>query len=184
MDAFEEIVSGLLQHQGYWVRPGYKVTLSLEEKRKLGKPSLPRPEIDILAYGPSADELLWVECKSLLDSVGVRMQHFNPQYRRAPGHYYVFNDPLYRRIVTRRLLKQMWAQSLYKTRPRVVYCLAAGHIATDKDRERIRKMFRRNGWRLFDDGWVKQELAKLADSSYENDVTAMVAKLIVRSGGR
>ena len=44
--------------------------LTKEEKREIGKPSMPRHEIDILAYKPAQSELMWVECKSYLDSTG------------------------------------------------------------------------------------------------------------------
>lgn len=50
MDYFESICKTLLEDEGYWVRQSYKVELSKEQKRKLGKPSLPRPEIDLIAF--------------------------------------------------------------------------------------------------------------------------------------
>jgi hypothetical protein len=71
MDAFEQVVAGLLFREGYWVTQGYKVELTKEEKRLIGKPCSPRWEIDLLAYKGSTKELLAVECKSYLDSVGV-----------------------------------------------------------------------------------------------------------------
>jgi hypothetical protein len=50
MNAFEEIVAGLLRQEGYWAYVGYKVNLTKREEADLGKSSLPRPEIDVLAY--------------------------------------------------------------------------------------------------------------------------------------
>ena len=50
MNAFEEIIAKLLNQEGYWTRTGYKVNLSPPQKAEIGIPSMPRPEIDILAY--------------------------------------------------------------------------------------------------------------------------------------
>lgn len=74
MDAFESIVAGLLWEEGYWTSIDFKVTLSKNAKAELGKFSLPRPEIDILAYQAMDNSLLWVECKSYMDSRGVKVE--------------------------------------------------------------------------------------------------------------
>jgi hypothetical protein len=83
MDAFEEIVAGLLWEEGYWTTIGYKVNLPKPVKVELGKPSLPRPEIDILAYQADDNELIWVECKSYLDSRGVIIDHLTGADKKA-----------------------------------------------------------------------------------------------------
>lgn len=76
MDAFEQIVKIVLEGQGWWVRQGYKVELTKEEKVVMGRYSSPRWEIDLLAYKPESDQILIVECKSFLDSFGVRASEF------------------------------------------------------------------------------------------------------------
>ena len=48
MDYFERLVGTLLERRGYWVHQSYKIELSKADKRDLGKPSLPRPEITFL----------------------------------------------------------------------------------------------------------------------------------------
>jgi len=53
MDHFESIIAMLLEAEGYWVRRSFKVNLTKAEKRKIGKPSIPRPEIDLLAFKSS-----------------------------------------------------------------------------------------------------------------------------------
>src|SRR3990167_7524540 len=72
MDSFETLVGSLLEKDGFWVRTSVKVELTPEEKRKIGRPSSPRWELDLVAYKAKSNELLVVECKSFLDSPGVR----------------------------------------------------------------------------------------------------------------
>ncbi len=38
---------------------------------------MPRPEIDVVAWKPSTNQLLIIECKSYLDSTGVRVEHLH-----------------------------------------------------------------------------------------------------------
>ena len=40
MDAFESLVSGLLRKEGYWTEIGYKVELTKEDKRRIGRACL------------------------------------------------------------------------------------------------------------------------------------------------
>jgi len=47
MDHFESIMCTLLEAEGYWVRRSFKVNVTKKEKRHVGKPSIPRPEIDL-----------------------------------------------------------------------------------------------------------------------------------------
>ena len=49
MDHFESIISTLLEAEDYWIRRSFKVKVTKEEKRHIGKHSIPRPEIDLLA---------------------------------------------------------------------------------------------------------------------------------------
>ena len=74
MNSFEEVVGDILSGKGFWVRHNFKVDLSKEEKRQIGKPSSPRWELDIVAYKGATNEIFVVECKSYLDSPGVRFQ--------------------------------------------------------------------------------------------------------------
>jgi hypothetical protein len=73
MDVFESIVAGLLWQEGYWISLGHKVNLSKEAKRALSEPSLPRPEINILAHRAGDNSLLGVECNSSTGSRGVKI---------------------------------------------------------------------------------------------------------------
>ena len=75
MDAFEQLVSEILWMEGYWVRTSVKVELTKEEKRLIGRHSSPRWELDIcmMAYKGGENLLRVVECKSYIDSTGVRI---------------------------------------------------------------------------------------------------------------
>jgi hypothetical protein len=180
MDAFEEIVARMLWEEFYWTIIGYKVNLSKQKKYELGKSSLPRPEIDILAYKTKENKLLWVECKSYLDSRGVVAEHLMQEDDTGKGRYKTFTWPSYRRIVTEGLVKQVVDIGLTNPNPTINYCLVAGKIATQKDREILHHFFSGKGWILYDDEWLKERLERLAQKSYENDVAIIVAKLFAR----
>ena len=49
MDAFEQLVCQILSIKGFWVRPSFKVELTKEEKLAIGRHSVPRWELDIVA---------------------------------------------------------------------------------------------------------------------------------------
>lgn len=77
MDSFEQVVATVLDRAGYWTRTSVKVNLTREDKHAIGRPSAPRWEIDVVAYSARENELLVVECKSYLDSAGVRAASFD-----------------------------------------------------------------------------------------------------------
>lgn len=77
MNAFEQVISEILWHKGYWVRTSVKVELTKEEKRTIGRHSTPRWEIDVVAYSARENILRLVECKSYLDSPGVKAACFD-----------------------------------------------------------------------------------------------------------
>ena len=56
MDSFETLVGSLLEKDGFWVRTSVKVELTAEEKRKIGRPSSPRWELDLVAYKAKSNE--------------------------------------------------------------------------------------------------------------------------------
>jgi hypothetical protein len=186
MEAFEKLIGGLLEREGYWVRYGFKVELSKAEKRRIGRPSCPRWEIDILAYKPAASELLVVECKSYFDSSGVSYSAVSSMKKGRPNRYKLFNDRHLRNVVFRRLKEQLIDAGLSKKPPAFTLCLAAGRIVegvNGKDRASLGRFLERNGWRLFDSEWVRSALENVSLSGYEDDVAVVVAKLFVRTKG-
>jgi hypothetical protein len=177
MNAFEELVASLLRRQGYWTQIGYKVDIDKATKRRLGKWSMPRPEIDIVAYKPALNELLWVECKTYLHSRGVHMGHVAP----GTAAIDVFAYPKFRKTVTDKLISQMQREGLVRGKPRVSYCLAAAHVTSRPERERLRSYFKKQGWQLWDEDWIGQELRKLGDLGYEDEIAVVVAQLLDRT---
>ena len=109
MDSFEAVVATILEREGYWVRPGFKVELTKAEKRAIGKPSSPRWELDMVAYKGGTNELLVVECKSFLDSPGVRAVAFDGSSDKEAERYKLFTQKRLRTVVLRRLQKQLEA---------------------------------------------------------------------------
>ena len=180
MDAFEDIIAGLFRQKGYWTRQNYKIRLTVEEKRAVGKPSMPRPEIDILAYKPATNVLLWVECKSYLDSPGVRMSSFMGQDAIGSSLYKVFTNANYRQIAEKRLITQTLEEGLVLPGVSLQYALVAGRIYSG-DNNLLHKHFELQGWLLFDSAWIKERLRELATLGYEDDVAVTVAKLFERT---
>ncbi|MGO8794458.1 MAG: hypothetical protein ACLQLC_06520 [Candidatus Sulfotelmatobacter sp.] len=50
MDAFKQVVSEILWMDGYWVGTSVKVDLTKEEKVRIGRPSSPCWELDIVDW--------------------------------------------------------------------------------------------------------------------------------------
>jgi len=140
MDAFEQIVAGLLFREGFWVTQGYKVELTKDDKKLIKRPSCPRWEIDLLAYKGATQELLVVECKSYLDSFGVKAREIIEQ-PIAKSRYKLFVDKVLRETVLSRLTQQIHESGL--TPPEVIpkLALAAGKIYSD-DRPRLEAHFK------------------------------------------
>lgn len=184
MDSFESLVSSLLQREGYWTRTSFKVELTKEEKRAIGRPSSPRWELDLIAYKAKPNELLVVECKSFLDSPGVRLRGLDGTHPKEALRYKLFNDCVLRETVLNRLVDQLVSAGSCAESPKLTLCLAAGKVATPADRDGISRLFRGNGWRLFDDSWLRERLVSVSGGSYENEVASVVAKLLLRHKGK
>ncbi|MFO1237448.1 MAG: hypothetical protein U1F24_10655 [Alphaproteobacteria bacterium] len=179
MDAFEQVVAEILWREGYWVRTSVKVELTKEEKRKIGLPSAPRWELDVVAYNARGNCLKVVECKSYLDSRGVRLCGFDAAHADAT-RYKLFNSAPLREVVFGRLCKQFEEVGACLPGVTIQLCLACGRIASDADREGLRQLFSKQGWELWDEEWLVQRLRHMANGGYENQVSAVVAKLLSR----
>lgn len=182
MDSFEDVVATVLDRAGFWVRTSVKVNLTREEKHAIGRPSAPRWELDIVAYSGLENELLVVECKSYLDSAGVRAGSFDGPKAAAETRYKLFSDAVLRGVVLSRLETQLVEQRFCPVGVKARLCLAAGNIHGDP--APLRAIFEANGWKLFDRGWLISGLEALAAESYENSVASIVAKLLLRDAIR
>ncbi len=184
MDAFEQVVAEILWRDGYWVRTSVKVELTKEEKREIGIPSSPRWELDVVAYRARDNHLKVVECKSYLDSPGVRLRGFDPNNESEAARFKLFNKPMLRKVVFERLRRQFMASGACRPDATVQLCLACGHIASEMDRDGLKALFARQGWELWDETWLQERLKHISDGGYENQVSAVVAKLLLRDRSR
>ena len=178
MHGFESLVGELLEADGYWVRRAYKVQLTKAEKVAIGRPSSPRWELDLIAFRPGANTLLVVECKSYLDSPGVRLTSLDG----GPGasRYKLFTEPKLRRVVFARLAKDVLSQRLCSRSPKIRLALAAGRVKGNETALAQRCADR--GWEFFGPTWLLDRLSGLSEQGYENSVGLMVAKLLIRNG--
>lgn len=181
MDAFEELMSELLRAEGYWVHRGYKIDLTPAEKRSLDNPSMPRPEIDLVAYRPGNDEFLAIECKSYFDSGGVHAGDLIAG-GRYDHRYKMFTNERLRVMVLDKLAAQMAASGAVAgaTSPRL--CMAYGH-ATPRNEAELRTIFAERDWGLFDPHWIRSRLSRMARRSYDNQIASVVAKLVLPRKG-
>jgi hypothetical protein len=179
VDAFESVVAALLERKGYWTRTSVKVDLTKEEKRQIGRPTSPRWEIDVIAYKGSTNSLLAVECKSYLNSPGVRFSSFNGSSETEANRYKLFNDERLRKVVFNRLSIQLVESGFCAAPPEITLCLVAGNIY--QDAKPIQDHFKKNGWELWDADWLRNELDILSKSGYDNTVVAIVSKLLTQN---
>jgi len=179
MDAFEQLVSEILWMEGYWVRTSLKVNLTKEEKRAIDRPSSPRWELDVVAYGGRDNVLRVVECKSYLDSRGVAFRAFDGSEKGAE-RYKLFTDDTLRETVFNRLRLQLAETGACPPNATVKLCLACGRISSEADRTSLRQHFAARGWELWDEAWLRERLQRMSELGYENQVSAVVAKLLLR----
>lgn len=177
MNSFENIVAMILDREGYWVKKSYKVELTKEEKRKIGRPSSPRWELDVIAYKPASNLLLVIECKSFLNSPGVGYESFSGRNKKGAERYKLFTDKNLRNVVFSRLVRQLHEKGACRKNPKVQLCLAAGKIRP-KDWSKIDSHCKKNDWLLFDADWFRTQFEKLEKSGYEDEPAIIAAKLM------
>ena len=180
MNAFEDIIKLYLEEEGYWVRQSVKVhKITKEDKRKLKNPSMPTPEIDIVAYKAKENELLLVEVKSLLDSYGVHFEAVSGIDQKEGNRYKLFTNDLFRQIITDRLKEEYLQLGLINTATKIKYALAAGKIHSEQDETNISKHFSdpKRKWILFSPKQIKDKIREFATKGWEDNVVVMTAKL-------
>jgi hypothetical protein len=179
MNAFETLVATLLRHEGFWVHPSFRVELTREDKLAINRHSNARWELDLLAYKPTGNIVRVVECKSYLDSVGVK--HSDLAGGRYAERYKLFTEEGLWKVVRARLVTQLERSGMCAPSPHVELCLATGKVAREEDRSKLRELSTQQGWTLLDDEWLVRSVENLASRGYEDEVATIVAKLLVRA---
>jgi len=179
MDYFESICKTLLEDDGYWVRQSYKVELTKEQKQQLGKPSLPRPEIDLIAFNYEKNELLILEVKSLFDSQGVKLEDLEKEHQLPEGRYKLVTCALYRGLVELQVKEQLTAVGLVHAETKVRFGLIFGNIRTSDD-EGIRNFCSRKGLFYWSPDEVRGRVKSLSSKGYENEPSVITAKILLR----
>jgi hypothetical protein len=181
MDAFEVIVADIAARQGYWVRPSVWIELTDTDRAELtqakGTPvRQQRVNLDVVGYNGRDNEVLVIECKSFIDSEGVRYGSFLDGGRHA-YLYKLFTEPTWRNVVLNRLrinLERSCAPGF-----RFTLGLACGKIYAG-DEPTLVDHFARHNWCLWTPGWLRQRLIDMGRARYENNVGMITAKLLLR----
>lgn len=181
MDYFEEIACKILEEKGYWIRRSFKVELTKKEKRDIGKPSIPRPEIDILAYNQKKNLLIVLEAKSYLDSPGVRYAEITEKHAVPQGRYKLFTCNKYRRIIFRRLRMQLMQSGMINGRTSIALGLIAGNVYKSES-DRIKEWFMKRSpeWYFWGPNEVKDCIKHFAEMGYENNPAVITAKVLLK----
>jgi hypothetical protein len=178
MDSFEHVVAAVLERRGYWTRTCVKVELTRAEKLAIGRHSAPRWELDVVGYSGKDHQLMVLECKSLLDSVGVQARTFMGNNAKDEKRYKLFFEAETQRVVLSRLRLQLVEAGFCRPDPKIKLGLAAGKIQGDP--VTLANHFQERGWELWTPTSIQRDLRELADSKYENSVASVVAKLLIR----
>jgi len=180
MDSFEGLIRLLLEQEGYWTRQSHKVNLTKEEKVKIGKPSIPRPEIDVIGYNRAENSIIAMEVKSYLDSPGVPCSHLEKVYDLPSGKYKLFTCDTYRNIVFSRLKLDLIHSGLADQDTRIKLGLAAGRVNKNRQ-EYLENIGREKGWIIWTPRAVAKKTRDLEGLGYQNDPFIVVAKLLERN---
>jgi hypothetical protein len=176
MDAFEHIVGLYLQEKNYWTRHSVKVELTKAEKAKIDLPTIPRPEIDLVAYNPVSDTLVLIEAKSYLNSSGVTIGGLSGTDSRTKDRYRLLNNKTYQKVVTDRLVENFVKNKIIKKSTKVKYALAAGHVQP-KSLLAVSKYLKNNDYLYFDPIDIKQTIKNLAQRGWDDNIITVTAKL-------
>ncbi len=179
LDYFENILKTLLEAEGFWVRQSFKVNLTKQEKRDIGRPSIPRPEIDLIAFKASNNEVIALEAKSYLDSPGVRLADLEAEHAEPEGLYKLFTCSNYRSIVFKRLACDLKELGMIQSNVKVILGLAAGKVHRSRTDE-IQRLFDKKGWVFWSPEAIKSKVIALADKGYENEPAIITTKILMR----
>jgi len=158
IEKFENIVATLLEEEGFWVRRGFKVNVSLEEKKQIGKQSSPRPEIDMLAFHLGRNEVLALDVKAYLDSPGAKLAQLQEVHEVPAGRFKLFTSERYRQIVLSRLKQDLVALGMANAETSVKLGMVAGKVNQGQS-EAIREHMSERQWLFWSPDDVKAKVA-------------------------
>jgi hypothetical protein len=180
MDYFESTAKTLLEADGFWVKQSFKVNLTQEERNFIGRKTLPRPEIDLIAYKPNSNEVIAFEVKSFLDSRGVILEELTVVHEELEkNRYKLFTCKKYRDTVLSGLKRDLVNTGMAPENISIRLGLIAGKVDKGKSNE-IRQHLNSNGWSFWSPEEVKEKVIALAKRGYENDPTIIAAKILLK----
>jgi hypothetical protein len=179
MDSFEALVGHLLERQGYWVRRSVYVEITTDDRRRLDKPSLPRPQIDLVAYKPGDDELVLFEVKSYLDSVGVRLKDLKNE-TWEDNRYKLLTHRRYQNIVSAALKAAFIKRGLIRRTTKIRFGLAAGNTPPG-DRAGVKEYAENQDWVYLGPEEIAKSLRELAEGDFFDSPFSYTAKMLVRN---
>ena len=158
IDKFENIVTTLLEEEGFWVRHKFKVSVSLEEKKQIGKQSSPKPEIDMLAFNLRTNEVLALDVKAYLDSPGAKLSLLQEEHDVPTGRFKLFTSERYRSLVLARLLQDLITLGMANAETKVRLGMIAGKVNQGQS-EAIREHMVAHDWLFWSPDDVKAKVA-------------------------
>ena len=177
MDYFENIVKTILESEGYWVRQLFKVDLTKEQKRRIGKATMPRPEIDLVAFKPTDNRVVAMEVKSYLNSAGVRLSALKKEHATPAGNLKLFTCANYRKIMFGQLKRDLIDCGMADKKTTIQLGLAAGNVYQKREDE-IQQLFKKKGWVFWSPTEIRIAVKKFANEKYENDPAFITAKIL------
>ena len=156
-------------------RRGFKVKLTQEDKKSLEKRSMPRPEIDLLAFKSEENRIVAFEVKCFLDSPCVGLDELK-EACVPTGRCKLFTCQKYRKIVLARLKLDLIGKRMATKQTHIALGLIAAKIKNDREEE-VANLMKENNWEFWPPPKIKDCMKHLADLPYENDTTIIAAKL-------
>lgn len=179
MDAFEALVGKLLENERYWIQHSVKVNLTIQEKEIIGKKTIPRPEIDIVAFDVPNNKIYLLEVKSFLDSPGVHYESVVQNTQIAEGRYKILTSSHYQTIICKRLLEDWKETGHVNDQTTVSFGLIAGKVQKKREND-LAAFFDSKSWLFWGPTILKNKLEALAQKGYENNEVTIAAKLLLR----
>ena len=78
-----------------------------------------------------------------------------------------------------RLRIQLYERGLCPENSRLSLGLVCGRVRNTQDRERLHEHFDKQGWHLWDDLWVRDQVSQMATGDYANSIAPVVAKILI-----